>query len=156
MIDEKFNKVVAYLENGIEPVQRMGLKVVECGERHVKLMMPLDRNKNHFGTLYAGAQFTLSDIAAGALFGVSFDYYKYYPLVKELTTKFLKAAIGDLYTELEFSKEQVEHMKAEAELNGKANYSLDMDLKDVTGQVISRIHGEFQIRKISSDLRLGW
>ena len=54
--------------------------------------MPLKPNKNHIGTMYAGALFTLAEMPGGVLFLSSFDNKAFFPIVKELTMKFVKQA----------------------------------------------------------------
>jgi len=57
---------VTMVETGIDFVRRMGLKVVEMKRCRVELLAPLEINKGHIGSMYAGALFTLAEIPGGA------------------------------------------------------------------------------------------
>lgn len=92
-MDEKYQALAAFLESAIGIVSQMGLKVVDMKERYVKLLMPLNKNINHIGTMYAGSLFTLGEIMGGAIFVASMDINKYFPLVKEVQIRDRKSVV---------------------------------------------------------------
>ena len=136
------------IETKVGFVERMGLKVLELSPRFVKLLAPLNGNENHVGTMYAGAMFTLAEIPGGAVFLTSFDISKYYPLVKEMNIRFLKPATSDLTIELSLSEDKVSRIIADADENGKADFTLEGELKDESGRVVAVSSGVYQIRTI--------
>ncbi|MDD5712743.1 MAG: YiiD C-terminal domain-containing protein, partial [Smithellaceae bacterium] len=84
MIEERLKDAAAYTESGIEGIRRTGLKVLDFREGYVKIKMPLEGNINHVGMMYAGSLFTIGEVSGGAIFAASFDYGKYFPIVKEV------------------------------------------------------------------------
>ena len=134
-------------EEQIAFVQRSGLKaeVLEAG--HVRLRMPLAGNQNHIGSMYAGALFTLAEIPGGALFLTSFDASKFYPIVKEMNLRFRRPATGDIVVEARLSAEEIERLQTEAQANGKAEYVLELQLTDGSGEVVALSRGIYQLRK---------
>ncbi len=60
------------LEEGIAFVARSKVKVLAMEPGYVKMMMPLQPNLNHVGTMYAGALFTLAELPGGAIFLTTF------------------------------------------------------------------------------------
>ena len=46
------------------------------------------------------------------------------------------------------TEEEAGRIQQEAEEKGKADYTMDIDIKDNNGEVVSQVHGIWQIRKI--------
>jgi len=130
---------VAFLEN-------MGLKFLEARPGYVKLKAPLAGNENHIGIMYAGALFTLAEVPGGVLFNTSFDTARFYPIVKEMSIRFRRPAMTDISIEMTMSREEVERIQAEAVAKGKADFVLDGELKDESGEVVAVSRGVYQIR----------
>jgi thioesterase domain-containing protein len=134
------------VEKKIAFVERMGLKVVELAPGYAKLLAPLLGNENHIGSMYAGALFTLAEMPGGALFLTTFDPTKYYPIIKELTVKFLHPAHSDIIVEVFLSSEEVDRIIREISKQGKAEFVLHGELKDKSGTVVATSRGLYQIR----------
>ena len=139
---------IGALESGIAFVKRAGLKIEELRPGFVKLAVPFQPNINHIGTLYAGAIFTAAEIPGGALFLSSFDYRHYYPVVKALNLKFVKPAKTAITVEASLSPEQVQTLQAKASAEGKAEFVLNVEVKDSAGVVVAVSEGIYQLRKI--------
>ncbi|MDH4611921.1 YiiD C-terminal domain-containing protein [Pseudomonas sp. BN102] len=133
-------------EEQIAFVKRSGLKAEVLEPGHVRLRMPLEGNQNHIGTLYAGALFTLAEMPGGALFLTSFDSRRFYPVVKEMNLRFRRPAKGDIKVEARMHSEEITRIQREAEANGKADYVLELQLLDATGEVVAESRGLYQMR----------
>ncbi|MBP8203437.1 MAG: YiiD C-terminal domain-containing protein [Pseudomonas sp.] len=133
-------------EEQIVFVKRSGLKaeVLEAG--HVRLRMPLAGNQNHIGSMYAGALFTLAEIPGGALFLTSFDATRFYPIIKEMNLRFRRPATGDICVEARLTDEQIQHLQKQATEAGKAEYVLELQLTDDSGEVVAQSRGVYQLR----------
>lgn len=138
------------LERGIGFVRRTGLKVQEMRRGYARLMMPLKGNRNHIGTMYAGALFTLAEVPGGALFLSSFDTRRYYPIVTEMNIRFSKPAKGPVTAELTLDEAEIERLQAEADATGKAKYTLEAELKDARGEVVAVSIAHYQLRRQGS------
>jgi acyl-coenzyme A thioesterase PaaI-like protein len=138
---------VNMVETGIDFVRRMGLKVVELRRCHVVLKAPLDINKGHIGSIYAGALFTLAEIPGGALFLTTFDVSRFYPIVKEMTIKFKKPAYTDATVKVSLSDEEARRIEQEAQEKGKSEFTLNGQILDEHGTVVAESVGIYQIRK---------
>ena len=136
-----------FTEEKIDFVKRCGLKAEQLEPGFVRLRMPLSGNQNHIGTLYAGALFTLAEIPGGALFLTSFDVQRYYPLIKEMNLRFRRPATSDITVEARLSDEEIARIQAEAERNGKADYHLELQLCDASGEVVAQTRALYQLRK---------
>lgn len=136
-----------FTEDKIAFVKRMNLKAEVLEPGFVRLRVPLAGNENHIGSMYAGALFTLAEIPGGALFLTSFDASKFYPIVKEMNLRFRRPATGDIVVEARLSAEEIERLQSEAQVNGKAEYVLELQLTDGSGEVVALSRGIYQLRK---------
>lgn len=148
MIDEKFKEHVPMLEGTIQIIKAMGIHIEEMQDRHVKVVLPLAPNINHIGTMYAGSLFTVGEYLGGPMFVASFDYTKYYPIVKTMSIQYRRPATTDVTVEASLSAEAVDAVQKEADEKGKADWKMDLEVKDKTGQVCCLIQGVWQMRKL--------
>ena len=148
MIEKEYQTMAEYVESGIEAIKRTGIKVLEMRDRYVKTLMPLEGNVNHVGIMYAGSLFTIGEGMGGAIAAVSFDCRRFFPIVKEITIRFRRPAVTDVTLELEMSEEEADRIQQEAEEKDKADFGLELELKDTSGEVVSIVQGVWQIRKI--------
>ncbi|MEJ5349907.1 MAG: YiiD C-terminal domain-containing protein [Desulfosoma sp.] len=137
------------VETAIPFVSRSGLQVLEMRPGYVKLRMPFDGNQNHVGTMYAGALFTLGEIPGGALCYCTFDPRKYFPLAKEITIRYRKPVTTDAVIEVSLTQAEIARMQRDLDTNGKADFLVDADIMDASGESVATIHGVYQIRSVT-------
>lgn len=135
-------------ENSFPFVSRCGVKVLELKRGYCKMLMPHEPNKNHVGTMYAGALFTLAELPGGVVYMTSFDTKRFYPIVKDMSIRFRRPATTDITVEVRISEEEIARIEAEAEANGKCDYEWDVELKDASGEVVALTKNTYQLRKI--------
>ncbi len=150
MIEEKYKSVAELSENAIEGVKRTGMKVVELRDYAVKLLMPLKGNTNHVGIMYAGSIFALAEITGGILPAVSMDVSRFVPIVKEISIRYLKPVRADATLEAEIGPEEAKRIQDAAEKNGKADFKLELEIKDAEGAVAAVAKGVWQVRKMEN------
>ncbi|MBU2514131.1 DUF4442 domain-containing protein [bacterium] len=153
MIEEKYKDIAELSVSIVEAIRRTGLKVVALRDRYAKFVMPLEGNVNHVGAMYAGSLFTLGEFTGGIVPGVSFDITRYFPIVKEIKIKYIAMAKTDIHIEAELSQEEVKRIEAEADENGKADITMDLELKNTNNEVVAIVNGVWQIRKLSDDMK---
>lgn len=127
-------------------LKHTGVAVEHAERGFVRLRMPFEPNVNHVGMMYAGALFTLAEVPGGTIFITTFDAKKYYPIVKDLQIRFRRPAMTDITVEVRISEEEAARVMAEAEANGKADYSWSCELKDTSGEVVAITQNEYQLR----------
>jgi len=147
-ISDEYKSLVRYLEKAIMIIEKMGMQIVGFKKGSVKILLPKNPNVNHIGTVYAGSLFSLADYAGGVLFFASFDHKKYVPILKEVTINFKKPATTDITVEATMSPEQIERLQKTADEAGKADWVMDLELKDEQGNICCLVHGNFQMRKV--------
>jgi acyl-coenzyme A thioesterase PaaI-like protein len=126
--------------------------VLELRDRYAKALMPLDGNTNHVGIMYAGSLFTLGEFAGGAIHVASIDFSRYFPIVKEVRIRFRRPALTDVTMEVTMTEEQAQTLEAETEKNGKADFELNLELKDANDVTVAEVTGTWQIRKMSEGM----
>lgn len=139
-------KLTAATHASVSMAAHIDIKVEVAEPGRVVLSMPKDGNTNHIGTVYAGALYTLAEIPGGTLFSTTFDPKRYYPIVKEQTIRFRRPATTDLTVEMTMTPEEAEAIAAEADANGKADYSRTVEIKDAEGTVVAISTNHYQMR----------
>jgi acyl-coenzyme A thioesterase PaaI-like protein len=133
-------------EEQIAFVKRSGLRAEVLEPGYVRLCMPLLGNQNHIGSMYAGALFTPAEIPGGALFLTSFDSQRFYPVIKEMNLRFRRPAAGDIHVEARLDAAQIDRLQGEAQSLGKADYLLELQLTDASGEIVAESRGLYQLR----------
>lgn len=137
------------LEKGIPFVGRTDVKVLELEPGYVKMLMPLQPNLNHVGTMYAGAIFTLAELPGGAIFLSTFDANRFYPLIKGMEIKYLKPATTDVTVEVRLDLDEAAKIQETANEKGKADYDWDCEVKDANGVVVAVTSNHYQLRSLN-------
>ncbi|MCJ7773536.1 MAG: DUF4442 domain-containing protein [Desulfobacterales bacterium] len=154
MIEEKFKAVAERALNSVEGIKRTGIKILDLKDRYAKTLMPLEGNVNHVGMMYAGSLFTIGEFSGGIIHMVSFDYSHFFPIVKEVSIRFRRPAMTDVTLEVSFSIEEADNIQSEAKLNEKADFTLDLEIKDQGNEVVSLVTGIWQVRKIPEGMNV--
>lgn len=132
--------------NGIPFATRTGIDATRLEKEGIDLLMPLSPNVNHIGSMYAGALFTLGEMMGGAVAMVYFFEHQLIPIVKGLNIKFTKMAKTDITTTYAMTDEEVERIIADCKEKGKADYTINLELKDKDGNVVALTEGFYQVR----------
>lgn len=149
MIDEKYQVHIGMLESTVKIIEKMGIRIVEMQDRHVKVMLPYEPNINHIGSIYAGSLFSVGEYIGGPMYFASFDTTRFYPIVKSVNIQFKRLAVTDMTVEATLSKAEVDAIQAEAEAKGKADWKMDLEIKDQAGTVCCLLQGVWQLRPLS-------
>ncbi len=125
---------------------RNGFRVEAMEKGYIRASIPLKGNRNHLGTLYAGAMFVLAEIPGGVL--TLFDLgTEYVPVLTELTMRYEKLARTDLTVEFRMTDEERDRITAEVEREGKSLFTLEGELRDKNGEVVARSIAHYQVRR---------
>ena len=143
----KTSEEIALIETTVPIIEKMGIKVVEFRPYFAKLKLPLERNANHIGVIYAGSLFSLGEVAGGAIFLAVFDKTAFVPIVKQVDIRFRRMATTDVTVEVAMAQSEAVRITAIAEKEGKADFQLTLEIKDENGVVCSIVNGTWQIRK---------
>lgn len=136
----------AALETVVPRYHEMGIRLVELSEGRVVATVPMEGNGNHYGSMFAGALFGVSEVLGGALFVPSFDMATYYPTVQEFSIRFRRPATTEVRVAAELDAAAIARLKTELAAAGRASFELDAVLTDAAGEVVATTHGVYQIR----------
>lgn len=120
---------------GINTLKNMGLQVLEQTPNFLKVQMPKEGNKNHFGGVYAGAIFSLAEFPFGMMCIHKFGMRELVPVVGEVTIRYLAPADSDLVVELSVPDEEWETIARETKAHGKFKIVKEIEVKDAQGKV---------------------
>jgi thioesterase domain-containing protein len=132
--------------SGIPFAKRSGIEATRMEKEGIDLKMPLAPNINHIGSMYAGALFTLAEMMGGAVAMVYFMERQLIPIVTGLNIRFTKMAKSDITTTFALTPEDVERIINECKEQGKANYTIKLELKDKNDVVVAETEGFYQVR----------
>lgn len=125
---------------------RNGFSVEEIGPGYVRAKVSLKGNRNHFGSLYAGAFFLVAEIPGGvlSLFDLGPDYI---PILKDMSLQFLKPANSDVTVEFYLDEATLAAIRSEADSLGRAAFSLEGTLCDASGEVVATSTANYRVRR---------
>ncbi|PAU81190.1 DUF4442 domain-containing protein [Halovibrio salipaludis] len=126
---------------------RNGFRVVELREGYLRARLTRKGNRNHLGTVYAGAQFLLAEIPFGAMALVEFGG-RLIPVLKDLHIFYDQPARTDLEVELTLDAERKARIEQDVADNGKAELIIELDLKDASGEIVARAEANYQVRPV--------
>ncbi|MFA5886053.1 MAG: PaaI family thioesterase [Acidimicrobiia bacterium] len=118
-------------------VERLGLELLHVERGRTVMRLPFELNINHVGMIYAGALFTVAEVPGGVLFGSAFDISRFYPIVGDMSIRFVKPAMTDVTVDARMTDEEIERVTAELEERGKAKYVLDQEIRDTGGVLVA-------------------
>ena len=132
----------------IPVLDRMGLEVIEAAPGRSAARVPMAGNGNHVGTMYAGVLFSVAEMLGGALSLATFDPARYYPIVKDLRIDFRRPATSAVTARTSLDEAEVARVLADAERDGKGQFTLVAELTDEVGTVVATTEGTYQIRPL--------
>ena len=115
-------------------VDKVGIQRNADGE----LELPFDTGvQNHLETIHASAQFALAETASGEILQKSFPGLagKVIPVLRESQIKFKKPAKKKIVAYPSVSTESLSKFEEQISKKGRAIISVDVQVKDVEGQV---------------------
>lgn len=139
-------RMTASTRSTVSMAEHIQIRVDVAEPGRVVLSMPKEGNTNHIGTIYAGALYTLAEIHGGTLFSTTFDSSRYYPIIKEQSIRFRRPAMSDVSVEMTMTEEEADAIAAEADANGKADYTRVVDIVDAEGTVVAISTNVYQMR----------
>ncbi|BES71460.1 hypothetical protein RE428_24780 [Marinobacter nanhaiticus D15-8W] len=125
---------------------RNRFRVEDVRPGYVRARISIKGNRNHFGSLYAGAYFLVAEIPGGVL--TLFDMGpRYIPILKEMSLQFLQPSDSDVTIELQLSEETRRTIKMDADTTGRAAFTLEGELKDTDGNIVARSTAHYRVKK---------
>ncbi|MAM89010.1 MAG: DUF4442 domain-containing protein [unclassified Hahellaceae] len=125
--------------------RRCGFKVLALERGYIRAQVPIGRNRNHLGTMYAGALFTLGEIPGGVL--VLFDFGgRFVPILERYDINYIAAAKSDVSVECQLSPETLTQLETQMTQSDRASFELASTMTDSTGKLVAEGIGYYQMR----------
>ena len=131
-----------FVHQTVPAIGRLGVVVDEIGPGSVRLRVPIEGNGNHFGTMYAGALFGLCELPGGLIPLGVLDPTKYTPV----DIRFLAAARSDVTLVASIDAEAMRALGEQADLEGRAEFTLDLHGEDADGRTVVSSTAYYQLR----------
>lgn len=128
---------------------RAKLEVVALERGYVKVKMPIEGNGNHFGVMYAGNIYSISEYVGAGVLLHAVDFSQSIPLAKSATIDYLAPAMEDVFVELRMSDEEIQRLEDEVAEKGKSEYIIEPEVKTADGTVVARARGTYQLRSMA-------
>jgi thioesterase domain-containing protein len=129
--------------NAVPTLSHMGLEILEDSPSRVHVRMPLEGNSNHFNAVYAGALFSLAEFPFGFLFFNRIGDEPMFPLVGEMTIRYLAPAMSDVYVDARLSDEEWQEIYETTKAKGKMKIQRETELKDKDGNVLAVVSATY-------------
>ncbi|MDQ1308362.1 MAG: hypothetical protein QG671_4196 [Actinomycetota bacterium] len=137
----------AFVHQSVPAMARLGLVVEAIEPGFVRLMMPLEPNRNHVGTMYAGALFAIAELPGGVL-PMSVLGAEFVPIVTHVDIDFLRPVRSDARLDARMAPANLRGLAEQARTDGKATFELDLTIVDDAGACVATAHGFYQLRPV--------
>ena len=143
------NEVQNLIKEKVPAAGFFGLEVENVEAGHVRLRMPFERPvENHLGIAYAGAIFSLAEIAGGVTMLSVFDTSEVTLIIRRLEIDFVRPSRRELFCDVHLPATLVDEARATITAQGHADVSLPIEVTDTRGRVISRVRADYYLRAI--------
>lgn len=137
-----------YLEENLPIYSFIGLQILEADPEGAKCFVPLSRNNtNHFGSVHAAVQWAMAEVLGGVISFPNFGGEDILTVVKEVTIRFERPAMTDLTSETSIGAGEIQRIKGDLAEGGKADFTLDIEVKDSSGTTVARVTGLYHTRR---------
>ncbi len=126
---------------------------IEVSDQTNQLVLPFsDHVKNHLGTFYAGAQFSLMEAASGEFLQQQFPELvgKVIPVLRKAEAKYKKPASSDLTALASADEESLEKFSRQFQQKGRGIISVTVELIDVDETITTSAVYEWFIQSIKT------
>jgi thioesterase domain-containing protein len=141
-------EIQSLISQKIPLAEFLGIQIEAVEPGHARLRLPFSlRSQNHLEIVYAGAIFSLAEIAGGIAMISVFDTSKYTILIERLSIEFVRPSRRDLWCDLTLPQDLVAQVKAQVAEEGKAKITLPVKVVDERQRVIARVEGAYYLRR---------
>ena len=125
----------------------MDVEITAASEGEYRCKVPLnDNTKNHFNSVHAAIQWAGAELLGGLIWIQNQPSNDYLFVMKEMTIRFLKPAMGDIEACAQFNETQCNIMKATLAETGRHDFELTSEIKNQQGDVLATTSGTYAIR----------
>ena len=140
--------VQSLIEEKVPVADFLGLEVEVVEPGHARLRMPFGPPiKNHLDIVYAGAIFSLAEIAGGVAMLSAFEQDSCTVLARRMEIDYVRPSRSDLLCEVTVPDSKVAENRAAVQAEGKADVTLSIEVQDERGRVVARVSAFYYLRQ---------
>ncbi|MDF1513753.1 MAG: PaaI family thioesterase [Anaerolineae bacterium] len=142
------NEIQNMISTKVPVAEFLDLRVQTAEPGHIILKLPFSQSvQNHLDIVYAGAIFSLAEIAGGMVMLSVFDTSKYTILVEQMCVDFQRPSRQDLWCDITLESDLISHVQEQVKTTGKAKVTLLLEVTDSRKRMIARIQGRYYVRR---------
>ncbi len=135
-----------FVHASVPALARFGIRVTSVAPGSVHLVMPIDGNANHLGTMYAGALFAIAELPGGLLPWTVLPAGNIVPIAKHAELSFLRPARSDVTVAAELDPAQLTALAQAAAEAGKSDFTLHLSVRDTQDREVASSTTVTQLR----------
>jgi len=119
-------------------------------EREVLSLTPHETVENHFGTIHAGALFSLAESQSGYYLQQRFPNMqdKVAAMVRDASIKYKLPATKKIYAKATISNEEIEKFQSRFERKGRGTISVEVEIKESDDKLIATASFLWYVQKL--------
>ena len=135
----------------IEPLESLGIELLQCNTEQSEFRIPLVKNRNDKGTLFAGSQYSALVLAGWYLasYWAESQGLSDKVAIKDCQVSYPKAALSDLSVRASFRE------SPQKRPSGHWRALIDVVARDSEGEVVSTLSGDYRILYAATDRTAG-
>jgi uncharacterized protein (TIGR00369 family) len=125
----------------------MGLCIEQASDGIFRASIPHNKNTtNHFNGIHAALQFAVAECLGGLVWRSVNMSKGYVIVVRDVSINFKRPALSAISAQACFSQADVEKLKNDLAADGRCDYLLPSEIKDESGQIVSKVVANYAIR----------
>lgn len=126
----------------------MDLRIESASNGIFRCAVPMiENNMNHFRSIHAALQWAAAEVLGGLVWTMSQPAEgEFVPVVRRFEIDFKRPAFGDIVAETRFSESQADTMKSELKANGRYDFVLESEIRNLDEETLAIGKGFYAIR----------
>jgi len=123
-----------------------GFRVTLSEDEHVRTEMPLEPNRNHLGSVYAGSLVAMAEASGGALMMQCLDITQFKVMVRHISIDYHRMALTDVHCDLHLPDDFHDSLMKGLAEEGKAFYRLPVPVYDAEDEGVATAYLEYRLK----------
>jgi acyl-coenzyme A thioesterase PaaI-like protein len=136
-----------FVHQSVPAIGRLGVVVDAISPGSVQLRVPIEGNRNHMGTMYAGALFAVAELPGGLIPLSVLEPGRYVPIVTDMHVRFVAAARTDVRLSARIDPDDLRALAEQADADGQAEFVLALTGQDTEGRVVLATEATYLLRR---------
>jgi acyl-coenzyme A thioesterase PaaI-like protein len=146
--DSLESKLQRNLRENLPLYEYMDLRIECASDGIFRCVVPMiENNMNHFRSIHAALQWAAAEVLGGLVWAISQpEEGEFVPVIRRFEIDFKRPAYGDIVAETRFSEEQADTLKSELNANGRYDFVLESEVRNLEEETLAIGKGFYAIR----------